>query len=67
MKTKPNIFEYIDFRKFLTAWRETEKEKNPGLTHEYLSAKLGQKNRTYFRKINPKKQIILQGATGQMT
>jgi uncharacterized protein (TIGR02147 family) len=51
MKTRPNIFEYIDFKKFLTAWREAEKLANPGLTHEYLCAKLGQKNRTYFSDV----------------
>ncbi len=51
MKTKPNIFEYIDFKKYLTAWREAEKRANPGLTHEYLCAKLGQKNRTYFSDV----------------
>jgi len=51
MKTKPNIFEHIDFKKYLTAWRESEKLANPGLTHEYLCAKLGQKNRTYFSDV----------------
>ena len=51
MKNRPNIFEFIDFKKFLTAWREAEKEINPGLTHEFLCAKLEQKNRTYFSDI----------------
>jgi len=48
MKKRPNIFEYIDFRKYLTDWHTIEKEMNPGITLQYLSTKLGQKNRTYF-------------------
>lgn len=58
---KPNIFEYIDFRKFLTAWREAEKEVIPGLTHEYLSAKLGQKNRTYFSDLEKGRRSVGPG------
>jgi uncharacterized protein (TIGR02147 family) len=58
MKTKPNIFEYIDFRKYLTAWREAEKKNNDGLTHEYLSAKLGQKNRAYFSDLEKGRRSI---------
>jgi uncharacterized protein (TIGR02147 family) len=50
-KPRPNIFEYIDFKRFLTGCREGEKRINPGLTHEYLCAKLGQKNRTYFSDV----------------
>jgi len=58
MKTRPNIFEFIDFKKYLIAWREAEKEKNPGLTHEFLCAKLGQKNRTYFSDIEKGRKKI---------
>ncbi|MBN1758670.1 MAG: TIGR02147 family protein [Chitinispirillaceae bacterium] len=58
MRVSPNIFEFIDFRKFLTAWRETEKENNPGITLEYLSAKLGQKNRVYFSDLEKGRRTI---------
>ena len=55
---QPNIFGFIDYRQYLTSWRETEKKRNPGLTHEYLCAKLGQKNRTYFNSLETgRKQI----------
>jgi uncharacterized protein (TIGR02147 family) len=58
MKFHLNIFEFIDYKKFLTAWREAEKENNPGLTHEYLCAKLGQKNRTYYSDIEKGRKKI---------
>ena len=58
MKDGPNIFEYIDYRKFLSDWREAEKEKNPGLTHEYLCAKLGQNTRSYFIDIEKGRRTI---------
>jgi uncharacterized protein (TIGR02147 family) len=62
MTTEPNIFEYIDFRKFLTDWRESEKNKNPGLTHEYLSTKLGQKkNRAYFKDLEKGRRMVGPG------
>lgn len=58
MKSRPNIFEFIDFRKFLTAWRAVEKENNPGITLEYLSAKLGQKNRVYFSDLEKGRRTV---------
>lgn len=58
MKIKPNIFEFIDYRKYLYAWRESEKKQNPGLTHEYLSNKLGQKNRGYFSDLEKGRRTI---------
>jgi uncharacterized protein (TIGR02147 family) len=67
MKTRPDIFEYIDFRKYLTAWREAEKENNPGLTHEYLSAKLGQKNRAYFGDLEKGRRTVGQGVLERLT
>ncbi len=58
MTTKPNVFEFIDYRKFLTKWREIKKETIPGLTHEYLCAKLGQNNRTYFSDLEKGRKKI---------
>ncbi len=58
MRNRPNIFEFIDFRKFLTAWREYEKKNNPGVTFEYLSAKLGQKNRVYFSDLEKGRRSV---------
>jgi uncharacterized protein (TIGR02147 family) len=53
-----NIFEFVDYRAYITAWRLSEKEKNPGLTHEYLCRVLGQKNRSYFNDIEKGRKII---------
>jgi uncharacterized protein (TIGR02147 family) len=61
MKKQPNIFEYIDFKKFLKDWRDAEKKRNPGLTHEYLSAKLGQKNRAYFSDLEKGRRTVGPG------
>ena len=58
MKTIPNLFEFIDFRKFLVAWRKVKKENNPGITLEYLSMKLGQKNRAYFIDLEKGRRTI---------
>lgn len=48
---KPNIFEYIDYRQFLTDWYKSEKENNPGFTHEYICEKLKLRTRSYFGDI----------------
>jgi uncharacterized protein (TIGR02147 family) len=58
MAQRINIFEYIDYRKYLTDWRLAEKEANPGLSHEYLNAKLGQNNRTFFSNIESDRKNI---------
>lgn len=58
MSDKPNIFEYIDFRKYLKDWREATKSANPGLTHEYLCSKLGQKTRGYFNDLEKGRRTI---------
>ncbi len=58
MTKNPNIFEYIDFRKYLKDWRESEKTKKPGLTHAYLCAKLGQKTRGYFNDLEKGRRTI---------
>jgi uncharacterized protein (TIGR02147 family) len=61
MPPKPNVFDYIDYRAFLSDWREAQKENDPGLTHAYLSAKLGQKNRTYFSDLEKGRRAIGTG------
>lgn len=58
MEQRVNIFEFIDYRAYLSAWRDSEKKANPGLTHEYLCAKLGQKNRTYFSDVETGRKLI---------
>jgi uncharacterized protein (TIGR02147 family) len=58
MAQRINIFEYINYRKYLTDWREAEKKANPGLSHEYLNAKLGQNNRTFFSNIESDRKNI---------
>jgi uncharacterized protein (TIGR02147 family) len=58
MDPQINIFAYIDYKKYLTQWREAEKKANPGLTHEYLSAKLQQKGRSFFSDIESGRKTI---------
>jgi uncharacterized protein (TIGR02147 family) len=58
MKTELNIYEYIDYRKFLTDWREEEKRRNAGLTHEYLCCALGQKNRSFYNDLEKGRKLI---------
>ncbi len=58
MSISPDIFSYLDYRKFISDWRKAEKERTPGLTHEYLCRKLGQKNRSYFSDVEKGRKII---------
>lgn len=58
MNTKPNIFEYIDYRQFLTDWRLFQKQRNPGLSHEYLCRMLGQKNRSFYNDLEKGRKVI---------
>jgi uncharacterized protein (TIGR02147 family) len=58
MTAKPNIFEYINYREFLTDWRKAEKENDPGFSHDYLCAKLGLKTRSYFIDIEKGRRSI---------
>jgi uncharacterized protein (TIGR02147 family) len=53
-----NIYEYIDYKKFLAAWREDEKRRNSGLTHEYLCGALGQKNRSFYNDLEKGRKLI---------
>jgi uncharacterized protein (TIGR02147 family) len=53
-----NIYEYIDYKKFLTDWREEEKRRNPGLTHEFLCITLGQRNRSFYNDIEKGRKLI---------
>lgn len=61
MKTEPNIFEFLNFRKYLTVWREHQQKNNPEITLVYLSAKLGQKNRTYFSDLEKGRRTVGPG------
>lgn len=48
----PDIFQYIDYRKYLEDYRILRKEWDEGFTHSYICFKLGQRNsRTLFRNI----------------
>lgn len=53
-----NVFEYVDYKKYLCDWRREEKRRNPRLTHEYLCVALGQKNRSYYNDIEKGRKII---------
>ncbi len=60
MSSDLSIFDYIDYQKFLTDWRCSEKKNNPGLTHEYLCFMLGRKSRTLFNDIEKGRKKINQ-------
>ncbi len=48
----PNIFEYIDFKKFLKDYRESKRATDPGFTNQYICHRLGQKNsKGYFNNV----------------
>lgn len=53
MKTmQPNIFEYTDFRKYLSDYYAFRKEREPGYTHTYICHRLGQeKAKSYFNNV----------------
>ena len=48
----PNIFEYIDFRRYLADLYKAKRGSDPGFTHAYICHKLGQPNsRSFFNNI----------------
>lgn len=53
MKTElPNIFQYIDFRKFLEDYYSMRKAFDQGFTHTFICYRLGQENaKSYFNNI----------------
>jgi uncharacterized protein (TIGR02147 family) len=55
----PNIYEYIDFRKYLDDCRQARRKDDPGFTHAFICHKLGQPNaRSYFNNvINGRKNV----------
>jgi uncharacterized protein (TIGR02147 family) len=61
-----NIFEYIDYKKYLMDWRKAERENSPGLTHEYLCRKLGQRNRSYYSDIEKGRKVIGSGVLDRL-
>jgi uncharacterized protein (TIGR02147 family) len=48
----PDIYTYIDFRKYLEDYRESKKRDDPGFTHAYICHRLGQRNsKSYFANV----------------
>lgn len=48
----PDIFTYIDFRKYLQAYYSFRKNIDKGFTHSYICRRLGQKNaKSYFNNV----------------
>ena len=48
----PDIFEYVDFRKYLEDYRAARKAYDKGFTHTYICHKLGQRaSRSYFNNV----------------
>lgn len=67
-KTKPDIFEYIDFRTYLEDFRLAMKAADPGFTHGYICHKLGQPNsRSYFSNVVKGVKNISSGFIDQFT
>ncbi|MFP4242599.1 MAG: TIGR02147 family protein [Chitinispirillaceae bacterium] len=51
-KKLPDIFDYIDFRKFLEEYRQARAQYDSGFTHYYVCYRLGmKKSRSYFNNI----------------
>jgi uncharacterized protein (TIGR02147 family) len=54
MKTSqgPDIFRYLDFRKYLEDFRKARKATDPGFSHAYICHRLGQRNsKSYFSNV----------------
>jgi uncharacterized protein (TIGR02147 family) len=48
----PDIYAYLDFRKYLEDFREMRKRYDPGFTHAYICHRLGQKNsKSYYANV----------------
>jgi uncharacterized protein (TIGR02147 family) len=61
-KSLPNIFEYIDFRKYLDDYRKARREIDPGFTHAFICHKLGQPNaRSYFNNVISGRKNVTAG------
>lgn len=58
MEQSINIYEFLDYRSYLVAWRTEGRKQNPTLTHEYICNALGQNNRSYFSDIEKGRKII---------
>lgn len=51
-KQLPDIFKYLDFKKYLEDYRQKRKEIEPGFSHSYICYRLGQKNsKSYFANV----------------
>lgn len=53
-----NIYEFLDYKSYLVAWRTEGRKQNSALTHEYICNALGQNNRSYFSDIEKGRKII---------
>ena len=68
---QPNVYKYIDYRRFLTDWHSTVKKEKPIFTHAYICNKLKLHTRSYFgdilkgrRSLGPdlfKRMVVLIG------
>ncbi len=58
MNTSTDIYEYLDYRKYLSDWRCTGRKKDSSFTHENICLSLGQNNRSYFSDIEKGRKII---------
>jgi uncharacterized protein (TIGR02147 family) len=55
----PDIFEYIDFRRYLADYRAVKKAIDPGFTHAYICHKLGNPNtRGYLDNIIKGRKLL---------
>lgn len=54
----PNIYEYTDFRRFLTDYQKARREFDPTFTASYICSRLGMPNtRSYFKDVINGKQV----------
>lgn len=51
-KNLPNVFDYLDFRKYLAHYYHARKMIEPGFSHTYMCYRLGQRNaKSYFSNV----------------
>lgn len=61
-RSLPNIYEYIDFKRYLDEYRKARREIDPGFTHAFICHKLGQPNaRSYFNNVISGRKNVTPG------
>jgi uncharacterized protein (TIGR02147 family) len=54
----PNVFDYTDFRKYLTDYYEAEKKENPAFSYQFIANKAGFKNKGFVYNIINREKVL---------